>query len=291
MEIAIFGNRYQDDYTGHLKRFFNRLECEGKDLKLIIEERYMDYLRESLGADAPRCGTFAGNDFDAQLALSIGGDGTFLTTASIVGRKQTPIMGINSGHLGYLSAARITEADKVATVIARHLYTIDDRSMISVDAGPDIELPRRYALNEVAVMKQDTASMITVDAFVDGRELASYRADGLIVSTPTGSTGYNLSVGGPIVEPHTPVWTISPIAAHSLNMRPLVVSDHIAVELTAKSRSGSYLLSVDGQSLTLSTAHRLHLQRAPFVTKVVQPLNHNFIDTLRRKMLWGMDSI
>lgn len=292
MEIAIFGNRYQNEYIEYLRTFFLSLAERRPDTSLSVESRYLNYLRDALGHDAPPCNVFSGNSFhDADLVLSIGGDGTFLTTASLVGPRQTPIMGINSGHLGYLSAAKITEPRLIADVINRHLYNVEPRSMIAVDAGPDVELPRHFALNDVAVMKQDTASMITVDAFLDTMPLASYRADGLIVSTPTGSTGYSLSVGGPVIEPHAPVWTISPIAAHSLTMRPLVVSDRTSIRLVVRSRSASHLLSVDGCSLALPVATPISLTRAPFVTNVVQPLNHSFIDTLRNKMLWGIDSV
>lgn len=159
--------------------------------------------------------------------------------------------------------------------------------MIEV-TSPDIKIDCwPYALNEVAILKQDTASMITMKASVDGAGLADYRADGLIISTPTGSTGYNLSVGGPIVAPQAPVWIISPVAAHSLTMRPLVVSDDSVVSVNTRSRTSSYRVSLDGRSVTLPVSTTIIMKRAPFVTKVVQRLDHRFVDTLRSKLLWG----
>lgn len=149
---------------------------------------------------------------------------------------------------------------------------------------------RPFALNEAAILRQDTGSMISVDTFVDGFQLATYMGDGLIISTPTGSTAYNLSVGGPIIAPSASNWVITPVAPHSLNMRPLVLSDDAIIELVPRSRSNTFTLSLDGNARSLSVGSRLRLSKAPFVTNVVRLHNHTFADTLRSKLLWGVNS-
>jgi NAD+ kinase len=168
-------------------------------------------------------------------------------------------------------------------------YLIEKRSLISVEGVSELENRNRYALNEVAILKQDNASMITLETTVGGRLLANYRGDGLILATPTGSTGYNLSVGGPIIEPTAPNWVISPIAAHSLTIRPLVVSNESVIKATTTSRATNYRLSLDGRSITLPEGSSITLRKAPFGIKVAQRLNHHFTDTLRNKLLWGID--
>ena len=230
-----------------------------------------------------------GDDFNAAIALSIGGDGTFLRTAQRVGEKEIPILGINTGHLGYLADVTVNEANDKLQNLLDGKYHVESRTMIAV-TSPDAKLDLwRYALNEVAILKEDTSSMIEMEATVDDSHLATYLADGLIVSTPTGSTGYNLSVGGPIVAPSAPVWAISPVAAHSLTMRPLIVADDSVISVTTRSRSETYRISLDGRSQTLPVGTTIEMRRAPFVTRVIQRLDHRFTDTLRSKLLWGID--
>ncbi|MDE5923020.1 MAG: NAD(+)/NADH kinase, partial [Muribaculum sp.] len=221
----------------------------------------------------------------------IGGDGTFLLTAQWVGDMQIPILGINTGHLGYLAATHMKDADEWIERLLKGDYDIETRTLIEVEA--DCHLAEEiwpYALNEVAVLKQDTSSMIEMKARINGSPLAVYLADGLIVSTPTGSTGYNLSVGGPILEPSAPVWAVSPIAAHSLTMRPLVVRDDSVIAITTCSRSGAYRLSLDGRFLSLPTESTVTLRKAPFATRVIKRPGHHFTDTLRDKLMWGLDT-
>lgn len=289
MLIAIFGNEFQNLHFADLQRLFDAL-YRLPDAVLAVESRFASYLDghislpgniERFPADAlPAC----------DLVLSIGGDGTFLRTAAVVVPTQIPIMGINSGHLGYLSAASITDVDSIVDDIRTGNLVIESRSMLSVstpEAFGDLTL---FALNEVAILKKDTASMISACTTVNGRFLANYQGDGLLISTPTGSTGYNLSVGGPIVAPSAPNCIISPVAAHSLTMRPLVVSDSAEIEVITHSRADSFLLSVDGRSLALAISTPLIIRKAPFVTKVVHRKGLNFADTLRAKLLWGVDT-
>lgn len=287
--IALFGSRHQDAHADALMRFIDTLGAHSSDIRLTIEQRFCSYLEQSLDIH-PSADTFSRLDYAPDLALSIGGDGTFLRVARIVGALGTPIMGINSGHLGYLSAASITECDTVVSDIINHRYSVEPRSLIAISSDCTDALPDTlYALNEVAILRRDTASMISIDATLDDLPLATYRGDGLIVSTPTGSTGYNLSVGGPLVAPKTPCWIISPVAPHSLTMRPLVVNDTARLQLVSHSRSETYMLSIDGKATIMPERSALFISRAPFCINVVHRHGQTFAATIRTKLLWGSD--
>lgn len=288
MRIAIYGNQYQQEHLADVARLLERL---GKlNVWVEMERSFYNYLSRVLPTPPPVQDTVTGNEFSAALTLSIGGDGTFLRTAQWVGDKEIPILGINTGHLGYLAAVPISEAMGMIDDVINERCQIEERALLRLEVPGHKVDEWPYALNEVAVLKEDTASMITVTASINGNELATYLADGLIVSTPTGSTGYNLSVGGPIVEPTAPNWVISPIAAHTLTMRPLVVSSDSVIDLLTTSRAPSFRVSLDGRSITLPAGTRLRLSRAPFTIKAVQRRGHSFASTLRHKLLWGIDT-
>jgi len=223
----------------------------------------------------------------ADLALSIGGDGTFLRTAEWVGASGTPIAGINTGHLGYLTACGIGGIGGIVGAFREGKLRVDTRSLIEI-VSPELGI-WPCALNEIALLKSENAAMINVRATIDGAHLADYRVDGLLVSTPTGSTAYNLSVGGPIVQPSAPVWIVSPIAAHSLSMRPLVVNDSAEMTLTASGRAPHVRLSVDGRCVIIDSDTQLLLRRAPFVVNVLHADGYGFASTLREKLHWGED--
>lgn len=286
--LSLYGSRHQEEQAEELARFLDDLASHPATLRLVIEKRFYNYLNESLHL-SPKAEVIEGACPDADMALSLGGDGTFLRVSRIIGPLGTPIMGINTGHLGYLSAATLDESKQLIADILSGRFRVEPRTLIAVQSGHPA-LPRTmYALNEAAILRRDTASMIHVETMLNGEPLASYRGDGLIVSTPTGSSGYNLSAGGPLVEPLTPCWIISPVAPHSLNLRPLVVSDESTLHVTARSRSGSYLLSVDGKATVLPVDTTLHLRKAPFTVNVVHRPGQTFIDTIRTKLSWGSD--
>lgn len=292
MTLAIFGNRYQNFHARGLRCFFDTLKRLAPEAELLVDADFDDYLRQT-GVDTHGRPIGPGDDSlaRADIAMSFGGDGTFLRTARRIAPRQIPIIGVNTGHLGYLAAVSPADPGRVVNRLLSGAYCIEERAMLAVTmtdpaTGGDIELGT--ALNEVAVLKQDTASMVMVAATLNGSLLADYRADGLIVSTPTGSTGYNLSVGGPIVAPGTGVWVISPIAAHTLTMRPMVVADSSVVTLNVSSRTGSFLLSLDGESTVLPAGSVIKVAKAPFVTKIIVGESHAFVDSLREKLLWGM---
>lgn len=292
MRIAIFGNTYQDTHAKGLRDLFSALgQADG--VKLAVQETYAGYLRSILGESMPVAETFNPcNDFSADLAMSIGGDGTFLHTAYHVGDKQIPIMGVNTGHLGYLSAAPLASAHEIVSAAVSGDYIVEPRTMLAVDKvsdgndGPSPSWP--CALNEVAILRHASASMIAVDTSLDSQPLARYLCDGLIIATPTGSTAYNLSAGGPILAPTAPSLVITPVAPHSLNMRPIVVADSATVEVVSHSRAGYYTLSIDGKVWTLPEGTRLRIARSGFHTNVVRLRGNTFTDTLREKLLWGV---
>lgn len=285
MRIAINGSRRQSANLPKLRSLLAEVARVATD-GIVIKRKFLHYLADVIPDAIPESAVGAGGSdpFHADVAISIGGDGTFLRTVQWVGTRRIPILGINTGHLGYLADLTLDEA------LARPAITdfkIEDRSLLAVSGST---LPADFwpfALNEAAILKQDTASMISISTRINGAPLASCLADGLIISTPTGSTGYNLSIGGPIVEPTSPVMIISPVAPHSLTLRPLVVGDNSLIEATVTSRSDSFLLSLDGRSVTLPGGSSLRFERAPFVAAVVQRARHHFAATLRQKLLWG----
>lgn len=284
MNIAIYGSRRQHQYATLLQRLLRLLVLEGAGVSM--HPKLYDYLQTELGMQLSGVRRAQANAVpaDAKLVLSIGGDGTFLRAADWVHCTEKPILGINTGNLGYLTALTMEEAVERAHEIVAGEYAIDSRRVLRVEV-PDME--PKYALNEVVVSKLDTASMVVTSAHIDGNLLADYRADGVIVSTPTGSTAYNLSVGGPIVQPSAPVWVVSPIAAHSLSMRPLVVSDDSHLSLCVTGRGHSFRLSVDGRSTTLPLGTTVQVQRASYGIMIVHFGNNSFTQVLRQKLMWG----
>ncbi len=288
--INIYGNPTQTDHLDELRRFLHALTGQAPACRLAVEQDYLEFLRTEFPDEAAQM-TSIGDSTDEPptLALSIGGDGTFLHTANLVASAGTPIMGINAGHLGYLSAADIATADTAAQQIAEGDYTIESRTVIEVSSSSPLLPQRPFALNEVAILKQDTASMITIDTYLNGHLLASITGDGLIISTPTGSTGYNLSVGGPIISPRASNLVLSPVAAHTLSMRPLVITDDVRIDIRAKSRTHTMLMAIDGRSTPLPVDTHLSIAKAGFSVNVAHLSGHNFIDTLRHKLHWGID--
>ncbi|MBD5317527.1 MAG: NAD kinase [Bacteroides sp.] len=295
MKIAITGKRrLSPQQLDETLAFINKLYHRVPDPEFIMQGRYFHALqRMAPGALPPVALVTDTNDFQASLAISIGGDGSFLRTARWIGERGVPILGINSGHLGFLADVTLEQSDSIIDDIASMNLSVSERQLLRVE----LDCPQcpadfpvfPYALNEVAVLRDETASMITVNASLDGNPLAVYQADGLIVSTPTGSTGYNLSVGGPIMSPSSHCWAVSPIAAHALTMRPLVVSSQSVIDLRVTARVPVYRLSIDGQSVSLPLESSIRLSRAPFVIRVAHRQGHNFVDTLRMKLLWGID--
>ncbi|MDE7412592.1 MAG: NAD(+)/NADH kinase [Muribaculaceae bacterium] len=282
--LAIYGNQYQQGHLPALRRFFDLLA--ERDFMVYIEREFYDYLSsEGVWVDD----VFIVEEFPCgvECVVSIGGDGTFLQAAQWVGKREAPILGVNTGHLGFLASYSLEDAEELLGVLADDRFRLERRAVIEVscDAMPPLFWP--YALNEVAVLKGDTASMVTVHAEIDGYFLADYMSDGLLISTPTGSTAYNLSVGGPILQPTLSCLVLSPIAPHSLTMRPLVVSGDSRIVLTPRSRVRECRVSLDGRSFLMCAGDSLVLKEAPFRVCVVRRADGNFSRLLRNKLGWA----
>lgn len=288
MRIAVFGSTHQEKYLDGISLLFKTLS--NYNITLLIQEKFYNYLKISI-PDAPLAETIiSDNDFDADIAISLGGDGTFLRTAKRISHKDIPIVGINTGHLGYLTDAKMDEVEMVVNDIMNNRYKIECRTLLEVIPTDDnITLEEPFALNEVAILRHDTSSMISVETSVNGTYFTSYLGDGLILSTPTGSTAYNLSVGGPILDPTSENIVISPISPHSLTMRPLVLRDDAEITIKAQSRSEIFNVSIDGRSNPCPIGASIIVRKAPYRIKVIQSLRHSFIDTLRDKLMWGTD--
>ena len=284
-KIVIFGNNFQqnDDATKVLS-LIEYLRRRG--LEVAVEQDYLRYLNDDA---ASAVSSFDVSDVpEADMALSLGGDGTFLTTAMWVSRQGMPILGLNLGHLGYLTAGRLDETSNVLDDVLSGNYRIEERTMLQVECDA-VEIPHPWALNEIAILRHDTSSMLDMETRLRSHELTTYRGDGLIISTPTGSTAYNMSVGGPILEPTTSCLVLSPISPHSLTMRPLVVRDDSEIAVRTYSRASQYEVSIDGEVTLCPTGSMLIIKRAPYCARVVQRLGNNFASTLRQKLLWGTD--
>lgn len=228
---------------------------------------------------------------DADLVISIGGDGTFLNTAAQVADKGTPILGINAGHLGFLADVSPSEIDEAFAHVAEGAYNVEERSLVQVTTeGEDIE-GYPYALNEVAVLKHDNSSVIQIETYINGDLLNTYKADGLIIATPTGSTGYSLSAGGPIVDSDCRCFCISAVAPHSLSVRPFILRDSAEITLKIHSRSGEYMLVLDGRNYRFCATTSVRIKRAPFTTHVMKICHKQLFDTLRSKMNWGENTL
>ena len=285
--IALFGNLHRTEMENELLelvRFFHQM-----NVVVLLDEYLQLYLDEKFHKSFDRVELITDDNFSADLALSIGGDGTFLNTAARVGKKDIPILGINTGRLGFLADVAKDEIIPALQAIFKHEYTIEKRSVLKLQTLDGSRLDSPYALNDIAISKQDSSSMIIVNAYANGELINIYQADGLIISTPTGSTAYSMSAGGPIVVPQARSFVISPVASHSLNVRPLIVPDDWEIDLQVKSRSNSYLVSIDGRSKILDHSTRLRLKKADYSIQVLKPLNHTFFETLRNKLLWGAD--
>lgn len=282
--LAIFGNCYQEDYLADIASFVTMAINRGFSVR--IEHSFRKYL-VSQGLALPRATGFEKIPPGTEAAISIGGDGTFLRTARRVGFEDIPILGINTGHLGFLSHYTFNEAPGLLDSLAEGRMRTEQREVLKVssDSLPQDFWP--YALNEAAVLKEDTSSMIVSHVTVNGFFLADYLADGVLVSTPTGSTGYNLSVGGPIVEPSLSCNLISPIAPHTLTMRPIVIGGDSIIELTTTTRANAYRLSLDGVGCLLPDGATVKIEKAEFSVKVLLAPEENFALPLRNKLLWG----
>jgi NAD+ kinase len=287
LRFAIFGNTYQPKKSVSIQKLLACL-C-ARHAEVLVEQEYYAFLTNEQHLCLDGVTVFNHTDFSADFVVSMGGDGTFLRAASMVGGKQIPILGINMGRLGFLADVKAQEIEHTINALYEGDYTVDTRAVIKVETDGQPLKGYDCALNDVAILKRDNASMITIHTTVNGDYLTTYQADGLIMSTPTGSTAYSLSNGGPIIVPGTHVFSLTAVAPHSLNVRPIVLSADSEVKLTVESRTHNYLVALDGRSEKLADTTRLTLRKAPYRVRVIKRAGTKYFHTLREKMMWGAD--
>lgn len=287
LRFALFGKEFQAGKTVSIHRLIDSLKARGAEI--YIERTFFLYITSALGMEVEVSGVFDNYNFDVDFVISIGGDGTFLRAASMVGSKGTPIIGINTGRLGFLADIHPDEIDHAIAEIADGHYAVEPHAVIMVEADGEIIEGSPFALNDIAVLKRDNAAMISVRTCINGEYLVTYQADGLIVSTPTGSTAYGLSNGGPIIVPDADILCLTPVAPHSLNVRPIVINDDSEITLEVESRSHNFLVAIDGRSEKLLESTRLTIRKAPYTINIVKRDSRSYFSTLREKMMWGAD--
>jgi NAD+ kinase len=289
MRIALYGSPFDNSKSKYIQHLIHKLEQE--NVSICIENQFFDFLEEQISFNKPV------SSFDnyeelkerADVLLSIGGDGTLLNTITLVRDSGIPVLGINTGRLGFISSISTDQIDSAINQLLKGNYDIQERTLLQLESENDLFGETNIALNEVTILKKDTSSMIQIHAYLDDVYLNSYWADGLIISTPTGSTGYSLSCGGPIILPGTDNFIISPIAAHNLNVRPLVVSDKNVIRLKVDEREELALVALDSRSRAIDPSLVLTIRKADFKIRLIRLEDQSFVSTMREKLMWGKD--
>ena len=289
-KVALFGQFKHNFPKEHISLLLQELDKYGTDV--YIEHDCLQYIKEHLKLDFSSFSTYKDIDSSFDFFISIGGDGTILRALNYIRDSGIPIIGVNAGRLGFLATVQKDEIVAVFNEINNNNYTISERNLIAIKAEveiPGLDKEFNFALNEITVSRKNTTSMITVKTYLNDEYLTSYWADGLIISTATGSTGYSLSCGGPIITPNAGSFVLTPIAPHNLNMRPLIIPEDTTVKLVVDGREEFHLVSLDSRIITVKNGTELILSRAPFKIKMLTPNTSSFLKTLRNKMLWGQD--
>ena len=287
MKIGLFGNEYQADRQKCVHTLFDKLKA--LHAEIYVERRFYNYLVRQLASTPVVDGWIESNPLALDLAISLGGDGTFLRTAAWVGRQNIPILGINMGRLGFLADINTDDIGVTLDEIFRKEYTVENRSVLELESHPPFRGTYNYALNEIAILKRDTSSMITIHTSLNEEFLTNYLGDGLLIATPTGSTAYSMSVNGPIIIPQANNFVLSPVAPHSLNVRPLVIPEDFSIRLKVETRNNNFLVALDGRSEIYPSGSEFIIRKAGFTIRLVKRYPQNFYETLRKKLLWGAD--
>ncbi|MEN2415586.1 NAD kinase [Flavobacterium mesophilum] len=291
MKIAIYGQYYQNSTEPIIKDIF--LFFTSNNVEIVIEENFLEMLYEKQLVKK-EYKTFSSTtilDNSFEMLISIGGDGTVLRSAALVRNSGVPLLGINAGRLGFLAKVQKENIDSLLQYVIDQNYTTSERTLLGLTSEPNNEAfaELNFAMNEVTVSRKDTTSMITVETYLNNEYLNSYWADGLIISTPTGSTGYSLSCGGPILTPDVKSLVITPIAPHNLTARPLVIPDDTEITLRVSGREDQYLVSLDSRISSVKNESILKIKKTDYKIKMVEIPGETFLKTLRNKLLWGED--
>ena len=288
MRIGIHGKEVQGQAARFNEKIFEDLQLRKADLH--VSAKFLKHMKSSK-LKSLKLASFEPGDslknFD--FFLSLGGDGTLLETVTYVGKHEIPILGINTGRLGFLATTSRDETDAAIENLFKGNYKIDARTVLELESDAKLFGGLNFALNDFTIMKKDTSSMVTVHVFVDGELLNSYWSDGVIVSTPTGSTGYSLSCGGPLVYPKSESFIITPVSPHNLTARPIVLSDNSKISFQVEGRSKKFLISLDSRFASIDETVSLTLKKSPFKVKLIQLQGNHYFKTLRQKLSWGLD--
>jgi NAD+ kinase len=289
MRIGIYGRSFDDSFIPNIQVLFNTIRLFGWELS--IYEPFMAYLqpRISMEDDPQLFSKYKDVKGNVDVMLSVGGDGTFLETVNVIRDSEIPVLGINTGRLGFLASTSKDNIKAALQDIYDGRYRLQTRSLLTLVTDQGLFGEENFALNELTVHKKETSSMITIHTYIGDLYLNSYWADGLIVSTPTGSTAYSLSCGGPIMVPGAKDYVITPIAPHNLNVRPIIVPDSRTIKLKIEGRGRDFLCSLDSRSVTIDSSIELIVKKASFQVNVIQTEGQNFLNTIRNKMMWGLD--
>jgi len=290
MKVAIFGKNFKDSFKNSIVEFFEIIKNFGYET--TIYKPYYEFIKESASFDPKPNEVFENTlkkEDNIDIVFSIGGDGTFLESVSFVRNLEIPIVGINSGRLGFLANISKEDIPFALKAINERKYKIEERTLLEINSEKGIFESFNYALNEITVQKRDSGSMITIKVTLNGEFVNTYWADGLILSTPTGSTAYSLSLGGPIVVPGSQNFILTPIAPHNLTVRPIVVPDNNEITIEVEGRTENYLISADYKSEIVERNTILNIKAADFKVKTIRVENNTFFNNIREKLLWGVD--
>ncbi len=287
--VAVHSRSFEPEKLVYLRSFFEALR--GREMSMVVHRDLAAHL-QAYQVTTPQYEEFScPQDLPPiDFMFSIGGDGTLLETVTFVKGRRVPIMGINTGRLGFLANTSNNQIEEGVEAVFNGYYETEERTLLELDSNQDIFNGLNFGLNEFTIIKRDTSSMIVVHTYIDGEYLNSYWADGLIVATPTGSTGYSLSVGGPVVMPQSNNFVISPVSPHNLNVRPLVVSDDCVISFEIEGRSNHFLVSLDSRSKTVDSSIQIAVRKCKDRILLVRLSGNNFLNTLRAKLNWGLDA-
>jgi len=291
LKIAIYGRDFNDSVLPFVQEVFDAVASH--DVEILVYLNFYNFIAKKVVLPA-NIKTFSGHNelisLKGEVLLSLGGDGTLLDTLSLVRDSQIPVIGINFGRLGFLASINKNEIKNAINALVKGEYSLDKRSILNLESQNDLFTDENFALNDITIHRRDNSAMMIIHAYMNGEFVNSYWADGLIIATPTGSTAYSLSCGGPIILPNAQNFVITPIAPHNLNVRPIIVPDDVELTFEIEARSTKFLLSCDSRTETVNRSVKITINKAKFNVNLIRLNNESYLTTLRNKLLWGIDT-
>jgi len=290
MKIALYGRDFNDSVLPFVQEVFDALAAN--QIEVTVYQKFLDFVKDKIRLPSPIASFSKHSDLleNADILLSLGGDGTLLDTLSLVRDSKIPVIGINFGRLGFLASINKAEINDAIKALVNGAYSIDKRSLLSLESKSGLFGEENFALNDITIHRRDDSAMMIIYAYMNGEFVNSYWADGLIIATPTGSTAYSLSCGGPIILPSAQNFVITPVAPHNLNVRPIIVPDDVQLTFEVEARSTKFLLTCDSRTETVDRSVKISISKAKFNINLIRLNNETFLTTLRNKLLWGIDT-